>query len=71
MGESTSVNELFRIIKEKLDSDLEPLYAPKRVGDILNSSANIDQSKLIGYQPSIDLEQGLERTISWFKAQIR
>lgn len=71
MGESTSVNQLYRIIKEKLDSDLEPLYAPKRVGDILNSSANIDQSKLIGYQPSINLEQGLERTISWFRSQNR
>lgn len=67
LGKSTSVNELFRLIKEKLNSDINPIYADKRKGDILNSLANIDSSRKIGYNPSIDIEEGLEKTIEWFK----
>jgi UDP-N-acetylglucosamine 4-epimerase len=67
LGKSTTVNELFRLIKEKLDSEITPMYEDKRKGDILNSLANIDSSKKIGYNPSIDIEEGLEKTIEWFK----
>jgi UDP-N-acetylglucosamine 4-epimerase len=67
LGKSTSVNELFRLIKEKLNSDINPIYTEKRKGDILNSLANIDSSRKIGYNPSIDIEEGLEKTIEWFK----
>ena len=67
LGKSTSVNELFRLIKEKLDSKITPMYEDKRKGDILNSLANIYSSRKIGYNPSIDIEEGLEKTIEWFK----
>jgi nucleoside-diphosphate-sugar epimerase len=67
LGKSTSVNELFRLIKEKLNSDIIPIYTDKRKGDILNSLANIDSSRKVGYNPSIDIEEGLEKTIEWFK----
>lgn len=66
MGESTSVNELFNIIKTKLESEINPVYKEKRKGDILNSLASIEKSKEFGYNPSIGLEEGIQRTIEWF-----
>jgi nucleoside-diphosphate-sugar epimerase len=66
LGTSTEVNELFRLIKVKLNSDINPIYTEKRKGDILNSLANIDSSRKIGYNPTIDIEEGLEKTVDWF-----
>lgn len=66
LGKSTSVNKLFDIIKRKLNSEIEPIYHDKRKGDIFNSLANIENSIKVGYNPSIGLEEGLEKTIEWF-----
>jgi nucleoside-diphosphate-sugar epimerase len=66
MGKSTSVNQLYQIIKESLGSDIDPIYEDARKGEIRNSLANLDNSKAFGYQPSIELKEGLDRTINWF-----
>jgi UDP-N-acetylglucosamine 4-epimerase len=66
MGKSTSVNNLFNLIKQKMSSDIEPTYSNKRKGDILNSKANIEKSLRFGYSPEVNLERGLEKTIDWF-----
>jgi nucleoside-diphosphate-sugar epimerase len=66
-GKSTSVNEIFSMIRNKLKSDINPRYTDRRNGDILNSLADIDASVNIGYIPKIDVEEGIEKTIEWFK----
>lgn len=71
LGKSTSVNDLFRIIKEKLKSDINPIYTEKRKGDILNSLADVTKSVQNGYKPEIGLEEGLDKTIDWFLKNIR
>lgn len=67
-GASTSLNQLFDLIKTNLNSSLTPDYKPERKGDIKNSLANISKSKqLLGYEPLVDLETGLKLTIDWYK----
>ena len=67
-GASTSLNQLFDLIKTNLNSALVPDYKPERKGDIKNSLANINKSKkLLGYEPLVDLETGLKLTIDWYK----
>lgn len=67
-GASTSLNQLFDLIKTNLNSTLIPEYKPERKGDIKNSLANINKSKqLLGYEPLVDLETGLKLTIDWYK----
>jgi nucleoside-diphosphate-sugar epimerase len=67
MGKSTSINELFRLINEKLGSNITPIYKAKRKGCILNSLADIELAKKIGYNPKIQIEEGLGKTIEWYK----
>ncbi len=70
VGERTSLNQLFDILKQKLGSSLEANYGPARVGDIRDSLANIDKARtLLGYDPQIDIKQGLELTLAWFQQQ--
>ncbi len=66
-GASTSLNQLFQLIKTNLNSPVNPQYKEERKGDIKNSLANISKAKnLLGYSPLISLEEGLSITIEWY-----
>lgn len=67
-GISMSVNQLYNIIKNTLDSELDPIYKEERLGDIKHSLANVQNMKHIGFKvdPSLFNKQ-LETTIKWFK----
>ena len=67
-GDSTSLNQLFELIKINLKSSLNPEYKEERKGDIKNSLANINKAKqLLGYEPLVNLEHGINLTIDWYK----
>lgn len=72
-GERTSLNQLYKIIREfagKYDSDIlkiEPVYGPSRAGDIPHSQASIEKAgRLLGYSPSLNVNEGLEKAVEWF-----
>jgi UDP-glucose 4-epimerase len=70
IGSSHTLNELVRALRRLLDSDIEPDYAPSRPGDVRESLADVSLAReLIGYEPSVELEQGLQRTIAWIVGQ--
>src|SRR5207253_439065 len=59
-GGTTSLNELFSMVKEEIGSDLEALYAPERKGDIKDSFAQIKKAKeLLDYVPTTDVRAGI------------
>ncbi len=65
--EQTTLNGLFREIKDILKKDIEPVYAPARPGDIRHSFASIDKARdIIGYNPLISFAEGLKRTVESF-----
>jgi UDP-glucose 4-epimerase len=68
-GKQTSVNELFRLIRSLVGADhIEPIYAPPRPGDVRHSLADITKARqLLGYEPSVSLEEGLRITVEWFR----
>jgi nucleoside-diphosphate-sugar epimerase len=62
-----SVNELWRAMAELSGSKLEPRYLPSRSGDVPHSLADIGRArKDLGFEPSIDLREGLRRTLSYY-----
>jgi UDP-glucose 4-epimerase len=43
-------------------------YAPERAGDIKHSLADISLAKdLLGYAPTVSFEEGLRRTVEWYR----
>jgi UDP-N-acetylglucosamine 4-epimerase len=67
-GSSASLNQLFDLVKSNLNSSINPEYKAERKGDIKNSLANINKAKsLLGYNPLVNLEQGMQITIDWYK----
>jgi UDP-N-acetylglucosamine 4-epimerase len=70
IGERTSLNRLFEMIKEVGGSDLAPKYGPERKGDVKHSLADISKAKeLLAYNPSVSIKQGLKTTFEWYRQQ--
>lgn len=68
-GGSSSVNVLFKSINGIIGGKSKALYEPERKGDIRSSSASVKLAvELMGYKPQIELEEGLKKTVEWFKA---
>lgn len=62
----TSVNTLFRLIKEATGSHSRAEHAPERPGEIRRSClANARARELLDWEPEVPLEEGLERTIAY------
>jgi UDP-N-acetylglucosamine 4-epimerase len=69
-GHQTSLLELFNALKREAGSDLQPTHGPERKGDVKHSLADIAKAKnLLGYDPSISVEDGLKKTFRWYKEQ--
>lgn len=67
-GEKLTINQLYDIIKDTLESDLEPEYLPERLGDIKHSLANVDNMEKINLKISTqNFEEQLIETVNWFK----
>jgi UDP-glucose 4-epimerase len=70
IGTSHTLNELVATLGRLLDTDIEPEYEPYRPGDVPESLADVSLAReLIGYEPSVAFEEGLQRTIAWIVEQ--
>ena len=67
-GKKLTINRLYEIIANSLDSDLKPTYVDKRKGDITHSIAHIDKMSKINFKSDYsNFEKQINKTIQWFK----
>ena len=68
LGQKISVNELFTTLKKITNSSLNATYREERRGDVKNSLADISKAKhILGYSPAVFVEEGLKKTVEWFR----
>jgi len=68
-GGRISLNELLRTMNRIVGTDLKATYQELRAGDVRDSQADITKAKsLLGYTPSVDLEEGLRHTLAWCRS---
>lgn len=69
-GERTSLNELLKVLQSITGrGDLQAQYLPERKGDVKHSQADNSLAvQLLGYEKLVGLEDGLRKTIDWWKA---
>lgn len=69
-GNTTSLLDLWKLIKDLSNSNVDPVHVNVRPGDILQSLANIEKAQsLLGYQPEVDLKSALLKTMDWMKSK--
>lgn len=67
-GAPASVNYLADMIGAILGKPVAKEYLPPRAGDIRDSWADLSKAeRILGYQPSIGLEDGLRRTVEYLR----
>jgi nucleoside-diphosphate-sugar epimerase len=67
-GDTISVNRLIHGINQILGKDVRPTYAPARQGDIMHTRADNTKAKeLLGYKPVTPFDDGLRKTVEWFR----
>ncbi|MGH9856350.1 MAG: NAD-dependent epimerase/dehydratase family protein, partial [Acidobacteriota bacterium] len=70
-GSQTSVRQLFSILAEMLNYKLAPQQEPPRAGDVKHSLGSTENIRnYVKFEPAISLQQGLERTVQWYKTQL-
>jgi UDP-glucose 4-epimerase len=70
IGTSTeiSTNEVFDKLVSELDIDLEKKYGPERPGEQVTSSLDYSKAqKILGWSPKIDFDEGVKKTVEWFR----
>lgn len=66
--ESYTLNQLVQLINQELKTNIKPIYAKSRLGDIQHSKANISKAKrTIDYNPITSFKEGLIETIKWYQ----
>ena len=71
-GERTSLNQLLRIIGDLAGSRPDPEYRAPRPGDVRDSLADVTAARqLLGYEPRVDVREGLARTVEAFRRKPR
>lgn len=56
---------------ELLNVDIKPIFGPTRAGDVKHSNADISKARdLLNYDPSVDFEEGLKKTMSWYVKEL-
>jgi nucleoside-diphosphate-sugar epimerase len=69
-GGRISLNQLFRSMRALVGGSVEPIYVETRQGDVRDSQADIRKAReILGYEPIVTFEEGLTRTIGWYRAQ--
>jgi nucleoside-diphosphate-sugar epimerase len=63
-GQSVTLNQLIQILEELLKVRAQVTYAPAKPGDVRHSLADITKAtRVLGYVPETEIEQGLRRTV--------
>ena len=69
-GVRTTLLDVIAELGRVLGRRIEPVHEPERPGDIKHSLADINAAKsVLGYTAPVSFEEGLKKTIEWYRAK--
>ncbi len=70
-GIETDVNVLFRRLREAAGSSAQEKHGPAKAGEQMRSVIDYSKAKkILGWEPKVSLEDGLEMTVNFFRQKI-
>jgi len=68
-GGRVSLLQLLAALNSAMGTSAQPTFGPARQGDVKDSQASIEKAReLLGYSPVVDFEEGLRRTVEWYRS---
>jgi UDP-glucose 4-epimerase len=69
-GRQISLNRLWALIREIVGAEVDAVHEAPRPGDVRDSLADLERAReLLGYEPAVDLGEGLRLTVESFNAK--
>lgn len=69
---TSTTGQGLKIVEEIMGKKAKIIILPRRVGDQVETAANIDKIKLtLGYNPSTSLEKGLKAQVDWYTEMVK
>jgi nucleoside-diphosphate-sugar epimerase len=66
-GVRVTLNQVIKLLEKITRKKITAEYDPPRIGDIKDSQADISLArKVLGYQPTVNFEEGLKLTWDWY-----
>jgi nucleoside-diphosphate-sugar epimerase len=69
-GTPYSVNEIYARIAAQLGSHIEPRHLPDLAGEAQTTHADISKARRLGWEPRVDLDEGLRRSIAYIRERV-
>jgi UDP-glucose 4-epimerase len=70
-GHETTANQVFQLLRKLTGSQAEDHHGPHRAGDLHRSCLDISLiGQVLGWRPQVALEEGLEKTVDWFREHV-
>jgi len=70
-GETHSILGLVGVLNKIMGKEIEPLFEPKRAGDVFKTLADITRiCSVINFRPKVSFEEGMRRTVEWFSERM-
>jgi UDP-glucose 4-epimerase len=70
-GIPVTINDLFRKLALLTDYKLQPNFGPARKGDVFRIALDNSRAKKeLGWEPRLELEEGLSQTVEYFRRQV-
>jgi len=69
-GINFSVNEVYHLVEELLETGLKPIYKPDLPGEAQITLADITASRGLGWTPKVEIRDGLQRTIQYIQERV-
>ncbi len=67
-GDRFTLNDLIGRLRKLMSSSVEAAHEAPRPGDVRHSLGDISLAReIMGYRPSVTFEEGLKRTVMWFR----
>jgi nucleoside-diphosphate-sugar epimerase len=71
-GGQYTLKQIYQLLARLTGFERPPLYAKSRTGDILHSQADISAAaEAFGYRPLVGVEEGLQRTVEWYRETLK
>ena len=66
-GKETRIGDLAEIIKGLFGGSVETVFEPERAGEIKRNYSDIGKAgRVLGFRPSVSLEDGVKKVFDWF-----
>jgi UDP-glucose 4-epimerase len=69
-GINFSVNEVYDLVEELLETGLRPIYQPDLPGEAQITLADISAARELGWAPKVEIREGLLRTIQYIQDRV-